>query len=82
MEFNRMCNEFGWDVDDYKMHDAKRGFKSAMVQEFNDIYGTDETEIETWQHLCRILNIYPVPTSLKGCRKVRALSPHRTLERP
>jgi hypothetical protein len=31
-EFNRMCDEFGWDSDDYEMREARRRFKSAMVQ--------------------------------------------------
>ena len=77
-EFERMRAEFGWDADDYEMRDARRKFKSAMGQEFNDIYGTDETEIEPWQHLCRISYINPIPSTLEDCRKVGAVPPHCT----
>ncbi len=71
MEFNRMCDEFGWNSDDYEMRKARRNFKSAMVQQFNDLYGTDEEDLTAWQKLCHILNIDPVPEGLKKCREVR-----------
>lgn len=51
-EFNRMCDEFGWDSDDYEMRKARRRFKSAMVQEFNFLYGTDKGDLASWQKLC------------------------------
>jgi hypothetical protein len=69
-EFNRMCDAFEWDSEDYEMREARRQFKSAMVQQFNDLYGTDEEDLNSWQNLCRILNIDPVPEGLKECRKV------------
>ncbi|TGO80860.1 hypothetical protein BPOR_1611g00020 [Botrytis porri] len=69
MEFNRLCSHFNWDDDDYNMREAKRKFKSAMVQEFNVIYGTDEKNLGLWQKLCYVLNIEPVPESLNECRK-------------
>ncbi|RFU27814.1 hypothetical protein B7463_g8510, partial [Scytalidium lignicola] len=69
-QFDRMCHYFDWDSDDYEMREARRNFKSAIVQQFNNIYGTDEKDINSWQNLCHILNISPVPASLEGCRKV------------
>ena len=47
-----MCDEFGWDSDDYEMRKARRRFKSAMVQEFNFLYGTDKGDLASWQKLC------------------------------
>ena len=47
-----------------------RKFKSAMVQQFNDLYGTDEEDLNSWQNLCHILNIELVPEGLKECHKV------------
>ena len=38
--------DFGWDSDDYEIREAKRNFKSLMVQEFNDLYRTDEEYLE------------------------------------
>lgn len=70
-EFNRMCDEFEWDSDDYEMRKARRTFKSAMVQQFNDLYGTDVEDLTSWQKLCNVLNINPVPGDLKKCREVR-----------
>lgn len=65
-----MCDDFEWDSDDYEMREARRNFKSAMVQQFNDLYGTDEEDLNSWQNLCHILNIEPVPEGLKQCREV------------
>lgn len=70
-EFEQMCNHFGWDEDSDEMRKAKNGFKNAMVLQFNDIYGTDEEDLGSWQKLCRVLNMEPVPTRLAECRKVR-----------
>jgi hypothetical protein len=71
MEFNRMCDDFDWDSDDYEMREARRKFKAAMVQEFNALYGTDMDDLSSWQKLCHVLNIQPVPDQLKECRQVR-----------
>lgn len=65
-----MCDEFEWDSDDYEMREARREFKSAMVQQFNNIYGTDVEELNSWHNLCHILDITPAPNKLKECREV------------
>ena len=65
-----MCNTFGWDSNDYEMREARRKFKSAMVQQFNILYGTDVEDLNSWKNLCGILNIVPVPADLKKCREV------------
>lgn len=64
-----MCGFFGWYKDEEEMRDAKELFKTAMVKQFNDIYGTDPENLESWQKLCHVLNIEPVPTRLAECRK-------------
>jgi hypothetical protein len=69
-EFYRMCDDFEWDTDDYEMRDARRKFKSAMVQQFNNLYGTDQDDLNAWQTLCHFLKIEPVPEGLKKCRQV------------
>lgn len=65
-----MCDVFGWDSGDYEMREERRKFKSAMVQQFNNLYGTDEKDLNSWQNLCHILNIDPMPEGLKECREV------------
>jgi len=63
-----MCDGFGWDTTVYEMREAKRGFKLAMVEQFNSLYGRDEKNLTLWQRLCSILNIRPVPGDLRECR--------------
>ena len=75
-EFDRMCDDFEWDSDDYEMREARRNFKSAMVQQFNNLYGTDEEDLNSWQNLCHILHIVPVPLGLKECREVSIYGIH------
>jgi len=67
-EFRRMSDSFEWDKPDRE--EARAKFKDALVQEFNNIYGTDENDVGSWQGLCRVLGITPVPGSLAECRKV------------
>lgn len=69
-EFTRMQNHFGWGSDDPPFRRARLGFKSAMVQQFNGLYGTEEDDLRSWQRLCRTLSIKPVPRNVKMCRKV------------
>lgn len=56
-----MCDDFEWDNDDYDMREARRKLKSAMVQEFSNLYGTDEEDLNSWQKLCHILTLYQCP---------------------
>lgn len=69
-EFDRLCDDFGWCNDDDELWEARRDFKSAMVQQFNSLYGTDEEDLNAWHGLCRILNIEPIPERLNQCRRV------------
>ncbi|RDW63577.1 hypothetical protein BP6252_11122 [Coleophoma cylindrospora] len=69
-EFYRMCDDFDWVRQDPEMLEAKREFKSAMVLQFNRIYGKSERDMRSWKKLFRALNITPVPIDLKACRKV------------
>lgn len=57
-----------WDED--AREEAREGFKNALVQEFNKMYGTDVNDIGSWQGLCRVLGIAPVPDKLNECREV------------
>jgi hypothetical protein len=65
-----MCDDFGWDSEDFEMREARRAFKAAMVQQFNGLYGTDQNDLPSWQRLCCILDIDPVPDRTKECREV------------
>ncbi|KAF7970579.1 hypothetical protein HWV62_23693, partial [Athelia sp. TMB] len=69
-EFWRMCHYFGWNKKDEEQQEAREELKDAMVQQFNDFYGTDIEDINSWQILCGVLGISPVPQELKACREV------------
>ena len=71
--FNRLCGVLDLDPDDKESPQVKavrRGLKDAMVLQFNSIYGTDVEGVTSWQSLCRVLGISPVPTTLDECKKV------------
>lgn len=73
-EFNRMCDEFGWDSEDYEMREARREFKAAIVQLFNALYGTNADDLAAWQKLHKILSLDPAPEDLSLCRKVSTVA--------
>jgi hypothetical protein len=46
--------------------------KDAMVQEFNETYGTEDDDIESWKKPCKVCRI--VPEDLDQCRAVSSWS--------
>ncbi|KAG1882486.1 hypothetical protein F4604DRAFT_1879511 [Suillus subluteus] len=69
LEFYRMCDEFGWDKEDKEREQASRDFKDSLVQQFNDIYGTDVNDLTSWRTLCQIVHVSPIPDTLESCRE-------------
>jgi len=69
-EFYRMCDFFDWDRDDEEREEAREQLKDAMTRQFNSIYGMDVDDISSWQNLCRVLRIVPIPNGLEACRDV------------
>lgn len=53
---------------------AKVSFRAAMVQEFNNRYGTNEKSLESWRNLCRVFGITDDETlgSITKCKKAIA----------
>lgn len=68
-EFRRLEGFYDWGSTAVRINVRER-FKNAMVQEFNDIYGTDEDSVDAWYALCRVLGISPPPDTLEGCKEV------------
>ncbi|KAF5385118.1 hypothetical protein D9615_000898 [Tricholomella constricta] len=66
-EFHRMARFLHWGKE--KKAEERESFKDALVQAFNGIYGTDENNLESWQTLCRVLSITPLPEGLEACRE-------------
>jgi hypothetical protein len=72
-EFRRLCKVLGIDPDDKdssRVEAVRRGLKDAMVLQFNGTYGTEVNSVASWQTLCRVLGISPVPTTLEECQRV------------
>ena len=69
-EFYRMCNFFNWSRENPYRNAAREEFRAAMVQEFNSLYGSDVDDLSSWQVLCRVVRINPVPDDIQICRKV------------
>jgi hypothetical protein len=72
-QFYRMCDEFGWNKGDPEKKEARDLLSDAITRQFNDIYGTDEDDIGSWQNLCRVLRISIIPEDLEGCKRVRQI---------
>jgi len=70
-EFKRLCREKQWDPQE--RWDVKDDLRDAMVQRFNEIYGTNEKDLEAWKKLCRDVQVNPIPNTLDECEKVRNL---------
>ncbi|KAF4984462.1 hypothetical protein FZEAL_363 [Fusarium zealandicum] len=70
-EFYRMCREYKWDSAIRK--DAKDDFRTALVEQFIAIYGTDENDLECWRLLCRTLGIGEPQTLQEAYDSVQAI---------
>lgn len=69
-EFYRLCDSKGWERKDPERKKVFQVFKDALVKEFNGIYGTDENDIDSWHKICTVLDIHPLPDTLKEARDV------------
>ena len=49
---------------------ASEEFKVVMSQEFNVMYGTEVDDITSWQVMCGVLGINPIPQDLGACQDV------------
>ncbi|KAG9225021.1 hypothetical protein CCMSSC00406_0001828 [Pleurotus cornucopiae] len=74
-EFYRLCDSKDWERKDPERKKAFQVFKDALVKEFNGIYGTDENDIDSWHKICTVLDIHPLPDTLKEARD-EVLSKH------
>ena len=68
-EFGRLCREKQWSQEERQ--EEKNDLRDAMVERFNEIYGTSEKDLEAWKKLCRDVHVDPIPDTLAECEKVR-----------
>lgn len=72
-EFKRMRRQFGWEGprnSSTQADTAWEGYRDALTLQFGGLYGTDVNDVKSWQHLCGVLKIDPVPADLETCREV------------
>ncbi|KAH9980913.1 hypothetical protein BGW80DRAFT_1247759 [Lactifluus volemus] len=67
-EFRRLCKTYNWEGGSQERKAAHEEFSFAMKMEFDDLYGSDENDIENWHKLCHVLRIDPAPTTVQECR--------------
>jgi hypothetical protein len=59
-----------WNRDGPDQREAYEGFRDALVMEFNENFGTDTTDLTSWQTLCAAVRIDPIPDTLAEARRV------------
>ncbi|KIJ63550.1 hypothetical protein HYDPIDRAFT_112993 [Hydnomerulius pinastri MD-312] len=69
----RLYKTSGWKGNTPERQEARGGFKDALVQQFNYIYGTDGNDLGAWQNLCSVIGIKPVPEDVDACQRVRSV---------
>lgn len=69
-EFTRMEDQLK--LKEKSLHNARKLFSKAVVEEFVYVYGNDEYDLSLWQKLCKIIGI-DAPTSLEEAYTVRSI---------
>jgi len=69
-QFTSLCNSQGWGRHTKERKVAYRAYGDALSQTFNDVYGTEVDDLRSWQTLCEVIEIKPVPNVLKDCQDV------------
>ncbi|EXJ53495.1 uncharacterized protein A1O5_13271 [Cladophialophora psammophila CBS 110553] len=74
-EFYRMCDHFHWVKDrrgDYPQEriDAHEAFRLAMVEAFNHNFGTNVDDKTSWESICYLLRIEPLPEDVAEMKKL------------
>lgn len=59
-----------WERDDPEREEAHEEFKTALVHEFSNMYGTEVDSIKSWRGLCLALEIVPLPDRINEAKKV------------
>jgi hypothetical protein len=60
LEFQRLRNAQRWRRGDVAGEVAWQDFRSALVLEFNDRFGTEARDLLAWQTLCAVVGIMGV----------------------
>ena len=67
--FYRLCNYHKWHKGHPLGKRAGEGFKTALVLQFNALYGIDADDTTSWQALCQVLKVDTIPRRLNPARQ-------------
>ncbi|KAI0089524.1 hypothetical protein BDY19DRAFT_108672 [Irpex rosettiformis] len=67
-QFKRLALEKDWPRKEYKKE--KKALKTALVLQFNHIYGESEKEMKGWRALCRAMGADPIPKTPIECMRL------------
>jgi len=65
-----MSDTFDWSRDDPARKEAHEEFKTAIVEQFNLLYGTEVEDIQAWRGHCLALEIFPLSDNVAGVKEV------------
>ena len=74
-EFYRMCDFLGW-IKDGRGHyprqrvEAHAALREAMIESFNNRFGTDVNDRKAWEGICDLLGKEPLPETVKDMKEV------------
>ena len=68
--FYRLCNYNAWHKGQPLRKQAGEGFKTALILQFNALYGIDADDTNSWQTLCHVLKVQTIPRRLNPSRQV------------
>ncbi|CAL1699420.1 unnamed protein product [Somion occarium] len=69
-EFKRLQQFYGRRWSQQRHRQVSEQFRNIMVEQFNDDYGVDENRLQSWQYLCAVLCVWPIPDTVSECREV------------
>ncbi|KAG9127401.1 hypothetical protein FRC07_014211 [Ceratobasidium sp. 392] len=68
-EFKRLKESPQWPRRKIKQDRWTGSYRLALVLQFNETYGTDGDDLESWQNLCRVVRMKNIPNTVSGCKK-------------
>ncbi|KAF8598043.1 hypothetical protein BDV93DRAFT_561732 [Ceratobasidium sp. AG-I] len=69
-EFLRMRDHFQWGRRGKRYKSAKKAFREATLEQFNNIYGMDNKDMATLKTLFATIEAADMPEDAKACKKL------------
>ncbi|TFK21859.1 hypothetical protein FA15DRAFT_64489 [Coprinopsis marcescibilis] len=69
-EFRRLSRSQKWGGQHNEEREAAHSeFRTALVRQFNHLYGTDANDLEAWKYICEMVRIDPIPKTVSAAKK-------------